>query len=188
MRELDVKMLAKFKLAEARFRQQFLASDTTWDNLAQMYQVCVRTLPLREKLQSLARRHNRSPIEFCEKLMGRGWFQPPKQLPQRKAEAVLEVAPRFTRLLAAPHEMQDADARAFFKIMRTLAAKPAGRKRSEIYVKGLDLRNRGKSFHHICAQLVSDYGKMSSAERRAKREQMRSGVARLARSLSDKTG
>jgi hypothetical protein len=84
--------------------------------------------------------------------------------------------------------MQGADARMLLKVMRTLAARPPGRKRLEIYAKALELRNANWPFHEICKQLVPNYAVMSSAERRAKREQVRSGVARLVRSLGQNKG
>jgi len=184
MAPLDNKTLAGLKLAGARFQQQMWASDSTWNHLMQMYQICIRVLPHRKDLQSLAQRHEKSPIRFCERLMGRHWFEPPKQLSARQAQTVLDAAPQFTKLLTAPNGMQDADARMFLKVMRTLAAKPPGRKRLEIYAKALELRNLDQSFHQICKQLLPSYAIIPSAERRAKREQMRSGVARLVRSLS----
>lgn len=188
MAPLDDKTLADLKLAQARFQQRLLASDSTWHNLLEMYQMCIRVLPLREKLQSLAQRHERSPIRFCERLMGRDWFEPPKQLSARQAQTVLDALPQFTKLLTASHGVQDADARMLLKVMRTLAARPPGRKRLEIYAKALELRNAAQPFHQICKQLVTSYAIMSSAERRAKREQMRSGVARLVRALGEDKG
>ncbi len=183
MAVLDDNTLADLKLAAARFQQRLWASDSTWDQLLQMYQICIRVLPNRKKLQSLAQRHDKRPIRFCERLMGRDLFEPPRQLSARQAQTVLQAAPRFTKLLTAPHEMQEADARMLLKMMRTLAARPAGRKRLEVYAKALELRNAGQPFHQICKQLVPNYGSISSAERRAKRDQARSGVARLVRAL-----
>jgi hypothetical protein len=188
MAPLDNKTLADLKLAQARFQQQVFASDSTWNHLLQMYQICTRVLPHRKELQSFAQRHEKSPIRFCERLMGRDWFEPPKQMSARQAQTVLEAAPLSTKLLTAPHDMQEADARMLLKVMRTLAARPPGRKRLEIYAKALELRNAGRPFHQICKQLVPSYAIISSAERRAKREQMRSGVARLVRALGQNKG
>lgn len=183
MAPLDDKTLSDLKLAQAQFQQQLWASDSTWNQLLQMYQVCLRVLPIQKELQPLAQRYHKRPIRFCERLMGRDWFEPPKQLSARQAQTVLEAAPQFTKLLTAPHEMQEADARLLLKMMRTLAARPPGRKRLEIYAKALELRNVGQPFHQICKQLVPEYSTVSSVERRARREQMRSGVARLVRAV-----
>jgi hypothetical protein len=185
---LDDRTLADLKLAEARFQQQLWASDSTWNQLLQMYQICLRVLPHRKQLQSLAQRHEGRPIRLCERLMGRDWFEPPRLLSARQAQSVLDAAPQFTQLLTAPQDMQGADAWMLLKLMRTLGARRPGRKRLEIYAKALELRNAGQPFHQICKQLIPNYVIMSSAERRAKREQMRSGVARLVRAIGQDTG
>jgi hypothetical protein len=185
---LDDKTLGDLKVATARFQQRLWASDSTWNQLLQMYQMCTRVLPHRVKLQSLAHRHEKNPIRFCEMLMGRDWFESPKQMSARQARTVLEATPVLTKALTAPHDMQEVDARMLLKMMRTLAARPAGRKRLHIYVEALEIRNTGQTFHQICKQLVPNYAVMSSAERRAKREQIRSGVARLIKPRSQNKG
>ena len=153
-----------------------------------MYQICTRVLPHRKELQSLAQRNEKKPIRFCERVMGRDWFGSPKQMSARQAQAVLGATPVLTRALTAPDNMQEVDARMLLKMMQTLAARPGGRKRLEIYAKALEFRSSGQSFHQICKQLVPNYAAMSSAERRAKREQIRSGIGRLARSLGQNKG
>jgi len=125
MPPLDDKTATNLKLAEARFQQQLFASDSTWDHLLQMHQICKRVLPHRKAIQSLAQRCQKNPVRFCEMLVGRNWFEPPKQLSARQAQTLLDAAPQITRSLAAPHEMQEVDARLFLKMVRTLSAKRA---------------------------------------------------------------
>lgn len=153
--------------------------------LQKQYQICVTVLPLRKRLQPLARKYDRNPIRFCKRLMGKNWFKPPKEIPPNKAAAMVDRGPRLIEALAAPDSMTDADARSFLKMMNTFAARTPGRRRSELYAQALELRQKRPplSFHQICLRLVPTYSNMSPAERRMKREQMRSGVARLLKSI-----
>ena len=183
MTKLDEKTLNELKLTQARFYQNLFASDAIWNELLKTYWGCVRVLSDRERLQPLAKRHENNPIRFCEKVMGRGWFEQPKEGSTRQLQTLLQASPIITEFVTTPHGIEDANARQVIKILSTLTARPAGRKRAEIYARAMALRQSGMSFHRICRELVPTYKNMSAPERRTKRDAMRAGVTRLRKAM-----
>lgn len=186
MKGLDESTIEALKILEAQFHQRTWASDACWEMLLQQYRICMTILPVREKLQKLAQKYRDNPVRFCERVMGKKWFNPPKEIPSKLAEATLRTGPQLIAAFTNPDNMTEADARMFLGAMRTFAARTPGRKRSEVYAKALELRqtNPRMSFHQICLRLVPTYPQMSSAERRVKRDQMRSGVSRLLKAMA----
>ena len=188
MTKLDEKTLNELKLAQARFYQNLFSSDALWNELLKTYWGCVRVLSDRGRLQPLAKRHERNPVRFCERIMGRRWFEPPKGASTRQVQTMLKASPAIARFLTMPQGIEDADAKRFIKILNTLASRPAGRKRSEIYAKAMALRQSGTDYHRICMKLIPAYKTLSSFERRAKRDAMRTGVSRLQKAMMSAQG
>lgn len=184
MTKLDEKTLNELKLSQARFYQNLFASDALWNELLKTYWSCVRVLSDRERLQPLAKRHEKNPVRFCERVMGRGWFEPPTGVSTRQVQTILKASPAITGFLTVPQGTKDANAKQFIKILNTLAARPAGRKRAEIYAKAMALYQSGISLHRICIDLVPTYKDMSAPERSAKRKAMRAGVSRLRKAMN----
>src|SRR5271165_3022745 len=188
MPKLDDKTLNELKIQQARLHQRLWASDDTWDELLATYRRCVAILLDRGRLQPLAKRYEKNPIRFCEKIMGRGWFEPPKETSPLKIQTILRISPAITEFLAAPHNVDDSTAREVIKTLRTLAARPAGRKRYESFAKAMALYQSGKNYHLICMKLIPAYKTMSPPERRAKRDAMRTGVRRLEKAMESARG
>lgn len=188
MPKLDDKTLNDIKLQQARLHQKLWASDSTWNELIATYRRCIDILSDRERLQPLAKRYEKNPVRFCERIMGRGWFEPPKEASVLKVQTILRMSPAITEFLAAPHSVDDATAREVIKTLNTLAARPAGRKRSEIYATAMALHQSGKNYHLICMKLNPAYKTMSPPERRAKRDAMRTGVSRLQKAMQSAQG
>lgn len=184
MTKLDKKALNELKLVQARFYRTFLASDVSWNNVLQTYCALSYLLSNRAKMQRLAKRYGKNPVRFCEKIIGRGWFEPPKGASTRQVQTMLKASPSIIDFLSVPQGVEDANAKQFIKIFNTLAARPAGRKRAEVYAKAMALYQSGISLHRICIDLVPTYKDMSAPERSAKRKAMRAGVSRLRKAMN----
>lgn len=183
MVSLDTKTLSELKLAGARFYQRLYASDDTWNHFESVVEVYKQVLPSRRKLQRLARRHEKSPSRFCERMMGPNWFEPPKNLSRHQIRALLKISSTMSMLALAPEEIGPLDGKPMLNLLQTLTARLGGRKPLEIYAKARELAktNPPMSFHRICLQLNPAYAGMTPAEKRSERERMRSGVTRLKR-------
>ena len=183
MTKLDAKTLNALKLAQAQSYQNFFASDVSWNAMVQTHLALSWILSNRAKMQPLAKRYEKNPIRFCEKIMRRGWFEPPTEGSTRQLQTLLQASPIITEFLTAPHVIEDLNARHVIKMLHTLAARPAGRKRAEIYARATALRQSGIDFHRICIDLIPNYKNMSAPERRTKRDAMRAGVTRLRKAM-----
>jgi len=188
MAPLDDKTLADFKLSQARTWQQFFASDGYWKQLPLFIQNGIIVLRSRKKLQALARRYEKRPICFCERLMGRHWFDIPKGVSARQLLTFSEIFSHLPEVLNDPAILSQLDPQLVVRTVKALTARPLGRRRLEIYAKASELRDQGKAIHQICILLVHGYTIMSAAERSVKRGQMRSGIARFQNATQARQG
>jgi len=177
----DDRLLAEFKLTQARAYQQYFASDKFWEQIALLHRAYAELLTMRQKFQRLARRCKNDPVRFCESLQGKEWFNPPRNATRRQLHIVSQL--NLGDLLTHPENIQSMDPGALLKSLQGLTARPPGRKRKSIFAEALKLRkmNPPTSYHKICLHLNTAYAGMSAHQRRAERERVRSGVTRLQR-------
>ena len=106
----------------------------------------------------------------------------PEGMSQRQL-AALERLLCVLEILYNGERPTEIDFKGFLDILKTLGAHPAGRKPLEDFSKALAILRSGKypknPYHHICKELDPSYAAATSEMRRAKRDRVRSGVARL---------
>lgn len=142
-----------------------LASDEFWETLR-------RFLNRRKRLQSLARRNRKKPMRVMQQL-----FNP--KIHKHQVLPLLRVTSIMAQALSGKTDSLPPDApKVLSKAFVSLVAEPPGRRRKQMYVEGLRMRQQGKTLHEICKILTSGYTEMSAPERRAARDRMDKGIGR----------
>ena len=157
----------------------FFGNNLTYDNALRFYQNSAILLLNRKRLQRLAQKYQKQPIEFCERAFGKDFLATPKDFPKSKEPVLWEMLPVMDACLGGDvSALSEKDRKAIPKMLASLMADQRGRKRRQIYEQAALLAQQGKGIHEICLKLHPTYKDRSSLERRAIREQMRSGIKR----------
>jgi hypothetical protein len=197
----SAKDLRELRTFMAGLVRQRYASDDYYDKLLVIYERVETDLRNRDDYQRLARskRYQRDPEAFCRLLWGiapKDWQRrfvdsPSSVLTVKKVQTLRVMLARDPEALTHPEMFQRYDASSLDKetttvlrLFQSLAARPAGRKRTkaDLYARGLELQRAGgrhrPTIHQIVMKLNPDYAKMSAVERRAERDRWQAGIAR----------
>jgi hypothetical protein len=192
----------ELKEFQARTAQQQYASNSFWERVREIHRHLGKELWARRMLQRLARRHEKTPVEFCEKVFGRGCLDIYKaeRVPRTRGQvlSLIEGMRRIPDMVTHPYFFPPLDP-SILAALRPLAENPAGAKRKPILDAAKQLVDsgefRGRSrFHRICLELqrqakaglldvhsddlILVYSTLSPPKQNYERQRIRSGVYR----------